>query len=48
MGRSGTRAGRVSRLGLGSLGTGFWTVLGHAIGLKRAAGSALRGTSLAG
>jgi hypothetical protein len=39
-----TGAGPVRRAG----SAGFWTVLGHAIGLKRAAGSALRGTSLAG
>lgn len=39
-----TGAGPVRRAGSAR----FWTVLGHAIGLKRAAGSALRGTSLAG
>lgn len=27
---------------------GFWTALGHAMGIKHAAGSALRGTSQAG
>jgi hypothetical protein len=37
-------AGPVRRAGM----TGFWTVLGHAMGIKHAAGSALRGTSLAG
>ena len=39
-----TGAGPVRRAG----SAGFWTVLGRAIGLKHAAGSALRGTSPAG